>query len=246
MEKYKRAFMRHHKLIYTNREKRSYPFYTPNVFLQEPSYLQKDFPQYPTWLKRHLARQTHLFRKKREIKDIFNRRIKRALKSTGGSRTIGLGHKSGGSLNLRRGNNRGRFDDDEDNFIFEPPETPEPETTSEEPDITTARTKHQRKGNSKKKKKFKGPCEPLSSEPYVNIEVVKHGRDHNVTFSSGTIVKIACAKGYGSSLPDNKTAKCVRGKWRPAKPECIIRELIYFCAVGLVDYLNDFCTINAY
>lgn len=121
--------------------------------------------------------------------------MKRALKSTGSSRTIGLGHKSSSSsLNLRR-NNKKVDHDNEINFV-----------------------------KKKKKNKFKGPCEPLSSEPYVNIEIVKHGRDPNVSFSSGTVVKMACGKGYGLNLPENKTAKCVRGKWKPTKPVCSIRK----------------------
>lgn len=31
----------------------------------------------------------------------------------------------------------------------------------------------------------KSPCEPIESEPYINIEIVKYGRDPNNTFSSG-------------------------------------------------------------
>jgi hypothetical protein len=36
-----------------------------------------------------------------------------------------------------------------------------------------------------KKGRPKSPCEPIESEPYVNIEIVKYGRDPNNTFSSG-------------------------------------------------------------
>lgn len=36
-----------------------------------------------------------------------------------------------------------------------------------------------------KKGRVKGPCELLSSEPYVNIEITKFGRDPNVSYSSG-------------------------------------------------------------
>lgn len=38
-----------------------------------------------------------------------------------------------------------------------------------------------------KKGRVKGPCEVLSSEPYVNVEIVKFGRDPNVSYSSGNI-----------------------------------------------------------
>lgn len=42
-------------------------------------------------------------------------------------------------------------------------------------------------GNEKGKKgRPKSPCEAIESEPYINIEVVKYGRDPNNTFSSGT------------------------------------------------------------
>ncbi|KAJ0171288.1 hypothetical protein K1T71_012838 [Dendrolimus kikuchii] len=73
-----------------------------------------------------------------------------------------------------------------------------------------------------KKGRPKSPCEPIASEPYVNIEIVKYGRDPNNTFSSGTIVRVACGKGYGFNLEPNATAKCVRGRWKPEKPKCEI------------------------
>ncbi|XP_038218678.1 uncharacterized protein LOC119837224 isoform X1 [Zerene cesonia] len=71
-----------------------------------------------------------------------------------------------------------------------------------------------------KKGRPKSPCEPIESEPYINIEIVKYGRDPNNTFSSGTIVRVACGKGYGLNLEANATAKCVRGRWKPEKPVC--------------------------
>ncbi|XP_041978220.1 uncharacterized protein LOC121732407 isoform X2 [Aricia agestis] len=77
------------------------------------------------------------------------------------------------------------------------------------------------KGNGKKGRP-KSPCEPIASEPYINIEIVKYGRDPNNTFSSGTIVRVACGKGYGLNLEANATAKCVRGRWKPEKPKCEI------------------------
>ena len=119
-------------------------------------------------------------------------RIKRGLKSTSSSRTLGLGHKSGsGSLSLRRGNKKMTY-----------------EETFEEEDT------------NKKKNKHKGPCEPLPDHPYYEVEIVKHGREHNLSSSSGTVIKLICKNGYVSNLVGNKTAKCVRGKWRPEKPTC--------------------------
>nr|CAD7445089.1 unnamed protein product [Timema bartmani] len=43
-----------------------------------------------------------------------------------------------------------------------------------------------------------GPCEVISTEPFIEVEVMKSGRDPNQTYSSGTL------------------------KWRPAKPQCAI------------------------
>lgn len=161
MEGYKRAFMRHHKLIYDRRDK---------------DYWQHMWDMGSPSLGRRLLRR------------------RRALKGGSSSRAVGLSVKgSGGSLNLRRGNKK-----------------------TIEPDLAFEKKQH--------KHKMRIPCDPLSSEPYVNIEVVKHGRDPNVSFSSGTVVKIACGKGYGSNMPVNKTAKCVRGKWRPRKPSCFLRK----------------------
>ncbi|KOB66896.1 Sushi, von Willebrand factor type A, EGF and pentraxin domain-containing protein 1, partial [Operophtera brumata] len=77
-------------------------------------------------------------------------------------------------------------------------------------------------GEKGKKGRPKSPCEPIESEPYVNIEIVKYGRDPNNTFSSGTIVRVACGKGYGLNLDLNATVKCVRGRWKPEKPKCEI------------------------
>lgn len=164
MEKYKRLFIRHYKLVYDKREKRHIPNYLSN--------LNSELRQ------------------------------KRALKGGGSSRTFGTSHKSSNSqLNLRRGNKKTKNNIDD-----------EKPTSSGKSSSSLTKSKH----------KNKGPCEPLSSEPFVNVEVVKYGKDPNVSFSSGTIVKMACGKGYGLNMPENKTAKCVRGKWRPTKPTCFI------------------------
>jgi hypothetical protein len=165
MEKYKRAFIRHHKLIYEQREKR---------FVH--NYINSDL---------------NGERRQKTLK-----RLKRALKGGSSSRAFGTSHKSSNSqLSLRRNNKKNQYYEEEE---------------KQEQEV------------KKPKHKFRGPCDPLSSEPYVNVEIVKHGRDPNVSFSSGTIVKMACGKGYGLNMPENKTAKCVRGRWRPTKPTCSI------------------------
>jgi hypothetical protein len=184
MEKYKRAFIRHHKLIYEQREKR---------FVH--NYINSDL---------------NGERRQKTLK-----RLKRALKGGSSSRAFGTSHKSSNSqLSLRRNNKKNQYYEEEE---------------KQEQEV------------KKPKHKFRGPCDPLSSEPYVNVEIVKHGRDPNVSFSSGTIVKMACGKGYGLNMPENKTAKCVRGRWRPTKPTCSICKtppaifcrsaFIYFVAV---------------
>ncbi|XP_044746690.1 complement factor H isoform X3 [Coccinella septempunctata] len=126
-------------------------------------------------------------------------RRKRGLKGGSGSRALGAGHRgSSSSLNLRR---RGK--NNPSDFYEEEEETPIVIKSSAKP-------------------KTKGPCSPLSVEPYVNVEIVKQGREPNVTFSPGTVVRMACGKGYKLNLPLNKTAKCFKGKWKPMKPECSI------------------------
>ncbi|KAJ8923976.1 hypothetical protein NQ315_006752 [Exocentrus adspersus] len=130
---------------------------------------------------------------------LIPKRFKRALKGGSGSRAFGTSHKSSNSqLSLRRTSKKVKNNIDD-----------------EKPENKISESK-------KPKHKNRGPCEPLSSEPFVNVEVVKHGRDPNVTFSPGTVVKMACGKGYGLNMPENKTAKCVRGRWRPTKPMCLI------------------------
>lgn len=232
MEQYKRAFIRHHKLIYSNREKRSQPLL--DIFQNNPLPYEKEFSSYPDWIKRRILRRVHLWRNKREITELFSKRLKRALKSTGGSRVTGMhGGRGGSSTNVRRKNMAGRFDlDDDDNDVYnlyteaETETEPTSEVTTEVTPTRRAKSRG-RNRNGKKKSKFKGPCEPLSSEPYVHIEVVRPGKLPNVTFSSGTIVKLACGRGYGSNLPENRTAKCVRGKWKPVKPGCSIRKYLW-------------------
>ncbi|XP_057654276.1 uncharacterized protein LOC130892677 isoform X12 [Diorhabda carinulata] len=187
MEKYKRAFIRNYKLIYEKRDKR----YVHNYLHLAEERVNRSLPA----RKSLSERITGAFRQLSKI------RRKRALKGGSGSRALGTSHRgSSSSLNLRRGNKKNPYEEEEDdkpiNQVVEPKKPKQP--------------------------KNKGPCKPLSTEPYVNVEVVKHGKDPNVTFSAGTVVKMACGKGYGLNMPENKTAKCVRGKWRPTQPMCLI------------------------
>lgn len=147
-------------------------------------------------------------REKRYIHKFYeNARQKRALKGGSSGRTFGTSHRGSSSqLSLRRNSNRKPYyfeEEEQQEFVNQPRE------------------------DKKNKHKPKSPCEPLSSEPYVNIEIVRTGRNSNVSFSSGTIVRMACGKGYGLNMAENKTAKCVRGRWRPKKPTCLICRFVY-------------------
>lgn len=63
--------------------------------------------------------------------------------------------------------------------------------------------------------------QPILMRPYLRIDILREGRDSSVEFSSGTIVRATCAKEYRLNLQNpNGTAKCVRGRWKPLKPEC--------------------------
>ncbi|XP_063237081.1 sushi, von Willebrand factor type A, EGF and pentraxin domain-containing protein 1 isoform X2 [Bacillus rossius redtenbacheri] len=75
---------------------------------------------------------------------------------------------------------------------------------------------------NKKRGKAKVACELVSREPHMELEVTRAGRDPNQTFSPGTVVQVTCGRGYGHNLGENGTARCVRGQWRPAKPDCFI------------------------
>lgn len=74
-----------------------------------------------------------------------------------------------------------------------------------------------------KKSRPKEPCEAIIARPYIRIDVIREGRDSSTEFSSGTIVRATCAKEYRLNLQNpNGTAKCVRGRWKPLKPECML------------------------
>lgn len=71
---------------------------------------------------------------------------------------------------------------------------------------------------------FAGPCPDLSTEPYVHYEVVKMGKNPNITFFHGTVVRVICARGYRLNIGTNNTAKCSRRRWKPQRPDCEIRK----------------------
>lgn len=71
---------------------------------------------------------------------------------------------------------------------------------------------------------FADRCEPLPTEPYMQAEVIKPGRDSNYTYSSGARIKISCLHGHGLNINKTGIAKCRRGHWKPMKPVCEPRE----------------------
>jgi len=75
-----------------------------------------------------------------------------------------------------------------------------------------------------------GPCEELTGEPHMHVTLVKPGRDQNDTSSSNSEVMVTCDEGYHLNMESNKTAKCVKGRWKPVKPFCSIGES-WFCSV---------------
>lgn len=64
-------------------------------------------------------------------------------------------------------------------------------------------------------------CEPLPEAPYIEVQLIKPGHDGNLTNTLGAVVRLECTQGYSPTL-GNRTARCVRGNWKPTKPDCII------------------------
>ncbi|XP_068247282.1 sushi, von Willebrand factor type A, EGF and pentraxin domain-containing protein 1-like isoform X1 [Palaemon carinicauda] len=86
---------------------------------------------------------------------------------------------------------------------------------------TDTREKTHRKRNEwKKLGKKASHCEDIDINEYVEVEVLRAGRDLNYTYSAGARIRVRCLEGHGLNI-GNKTAKCSRGKWRPMKPECV-------------------------
>lgn len=60
----------------------------------------------------------------------------------------------------------------------------------------------------------------------MRIDIVREGRDHTNEFSAGTMIRVTCAKEFKLNFKNaNSTAKCVRGRWKPVKPECTLSKL---------------------
>ncbi|XP_043209139.1 sushi, von Willebrand factor type A, EGF and pentraxin domain-containing protein 1-like isoform X2 [Amphibalanus amphitrite] len=75
-------------------------------------------------------------------------------------------------------------------------------------------------GRKRRRRRRRQPCEPIPNESYIRVEVVRPGKDANNTFSRGSRVKVICGHGYELNI-GNRLARCVRGRWKPEKPNCV-------------------------
>lgn len=80
---------------------------------------------------------------------------------------------------------------------------------------------------------FKIYFQPIKIQSYMRIDIVREGKDPNNEFGFGTVIRATCAKEYRLNLQNpNGTAKCVRGRWKPARPECYVIP----CSVPSVEH----------
>lgn len=77
-------------------------------------------------------------------------------------------------------------------------------------------------GSRHRRSKDDRDCPPIS-DPNIEIEVIKPGRDINgdngATNSRGSVLKVYCPSGFDLNLPKRKI-RCKRGEWKPALPVC--------------------------
>ncbi|XP_039298453.1 sushi, von Willebrand factor type A, EGF and pentraxin domain-containing protein 1 isoform X2 [Nilaparvata lugens] len=67
------------------------------------------------------------------------------------------------------------------------------------------------------------PCDSFVEENVESTTILKEGRDSNVTYSTGVIIRVTCSRGYSLNIGENVTARCIRGRWKPDKPHCRIK-----------------------
>jgi hypothetical protein len=80
-------------------------------------------------------------------------------------------------------------------------------------------------GNGKGKGKHRGPCEPLTNEEHMQMEVVKPAKNQNESFGHGMVLKITCDSGFNSNIQTvNSTVRCNKGVWKPVKPTCSLSK----------------------
>ena len=71
----------------------------------------------------------------------------------------------------------------------------------------------------------------------MDVTIIKLGVG-NESYPHGTIVKISCTNGYALNLGSNRTARCVRGFWKPKAPECMVSPCKVPPAANGVFYLH--------
>ncbi|XP_023215884.1 protein lev-9-like isoform X4 [Centruroides sculpturatus] len=87
----------------------------------------------------------------------------------------------------------------------------------------------------KKQRRTKDWCPLIDNVPWMRISIVKMGKG-NEDVPHGTVVRAQCYRGYLLNI-GNRTARCVRGKWKPMEPQCVTYEKI-------VEYSNKNCTFK--
>nr|XP_042910927.1 sushi, von Willebrand factor type A, EGF and pentraxin domain-containing protein 1 [Parasteatoda tepidariorum] len=86
----------------------------------------------------------------------------------------------------------------------------------------------------RKKRKHKGDCKPVMSTPWMEVRLVKGSSES----SRGSIIQVMCGWGYTLNI-DNRTARCVGGRWKPKKPECITTPCrVPFTQYGMYHHYN--------
>ena len=62
----------------------------------------------------------------------------------------------------------------------------------------------------------------MISDPNIEIEVIRAGRDMNDNShysGRGSILRVYCPSGFELNLPKRKV-RCKKGEWKPEMPEC--------------------------
>lgn len=93
--------------------------------------------------------------------------------------------------------------------------------------------------------KPKSPCQAIEARSFMQLDVVREGRDPSVENSAGTIIRATCAKEYTLNLQNpNGTVKCVRGRWKPQLPECTLRMYINGNYFGCFKFIILYCRVD--
>ncbi|XP_015785992.1 sushi, von Willebrand factor type A, EGF and pentraxin domain-containing protein 1-like isoform X2 [Tetranychus urticae] len=64
-------------------------------------------------------------------------------------------------------------------------------------------------------------CKSIESKPWMDITIVRVGQG-NETYPHGTLIQVSCSNGYSLNIGKNRTAKCLKGHWKPRLPSCLL------------------------